>query len=301
MAVPVTSRARLVGVVYADTQLAEGFFTREDVDILAAIGGHVAISLETAKSAQELRVARDVALASSKTQSQFLHAISHELRTPLNAVLGYTELLQETAADDDNHEYARDLMHIKSAADHLLRLITDVLDLTRDDALARELTLSSFELGALLEAARVNLGAQIARRDNAICVRCTPERGATITSDRTLLLRVLTNLVDNANKFTRGGTITLTGAVTPQRVTIAVSDTGAGIPEEALLRVFDEFFQVDMSSTRVQDGLGVGLAVSRRIVRELGGELRVESSEGVGSTFTIELPRALDRSPTPRS
>ncbi|MCB9754714.1 MAG: GAF domain-containing sensor histidine kinase [Myxococcales bacterium] len=290
MAVPVQFRDQLVGVVYADTRVAEGFFTREDVDILAAIATHIAISLETAQSAQALRVARDQALESSRIKGQFLLNMSHELRTPLNAVIGYAELLLDISRETGFTDFNEELRRIGDAAEHLLRLISDILDITRSDAGRVAAHLEQVELAPLLDVVRSIIGPAIERAGNQLELRCPP--ALALTTDRTLLQRVLTHLVENANKFTARGDLTVTAALAGPEVAITIADTGVGIGPDELARVFEDFYQVDMSSTRAYGGLGVGLAICQRLVALLGGRITAESERGVGSRFTVLLPRA---------
>jgi len=237
----------------------------------------------------ELRIAKEKAESANKTKSAFLANMSHELRTPLNAIIGYSEMLQEDAADNGHDDLLPDLQKVHSAGRHLLELINDILDLSKIEAGRMELSFETFELAPLLD-------------DLASTVRPLLEQnGNRLTSDRQPGLRemvadpmrvrqVLLNLLSNATKFTKKGTVSLSVARSGDWIDFAVRDTGIGMTEEQISRLFEAFVQADSSTTRQYGGTGLGLAISQRFAMMMGGRIDVVSSPGRGTTFTVRLP-----------
>jgi signal transduction histidine kinase len=224
----------------------------------------------------------------NQTKSQFLANMSHELRTPLNAIIGYTELLLE----DGPHEHQlEDLHHIRSAGGHLLNLINQVLDLSKLEAgklsfVAEEVDLDQL-VGEVVDTAEV-----LARRNRNVLVVSGGGMGIA-RLDGTRLRQVLLNLLSNASKFTHEGRVVITGRDLGRHVSLSVTDTGVGIAPDAIERLFQPFVQADATTSRQYGGTGLGLAIARHFVERMGGTLTVESVVGVGSTFTVHLPRTM--------
>lgn len=240
----------------------------------------------------EFTVEREMQANSVKTQ--FLANMSHELRTPLNTIIGYSELLQEDASEANNEELSGDLGKIKYAAHHLLSLINAVLDLSkieadRMDAQIEEIDvkLLAAELGELVQA--------LNRKNNNTYTVTVAEDIGVIQSDYTKLKQVLLNLLSNAAKFTQDGKVQLALSSIEIRNTpyieVRVSDTGIGIDEKGLERLFEPFMQADSSTTRKYGGTGLGLTITKRFTEILHGDLTVDSCLGTGTTFTLLLPR----------
>jgi signal transduction histidine kinase/DNA-binding response OmpR family regulator len=237
-----------------------------------------------------LTAARDQAEAMSRTKSSFLANMSHELRTPLNAIIGYSEILQEDAANRDDKEPIDDLQKIESAGRHLLGLINNILDLSKIEAGKMDIFIEEVDIQALLEEALSIVKPLAGKNGNIIEVICPADIGS-FRSDQTKIKQCLLNLLSNANKFTSKGTLTLTVArESGSRVCFRVSDTGVGMTEEQLGRLFESFSQVDASTTKRFGGTGLGLAITRHFCAMLGGDVTVESTPGTGSTFTIRFP-----------
>jgi PAS domain S-box-containing protein len=241
----------------------------------------------------ELIHARDVAEQANVAKSMFLANMSHELRTPLNAIIGYAELLQEEAADFGGEALAADLGKIHLAGKHLLGLINDILDLSKIEAGKLELCVEDCEPAALLAEVATTLEAVAAKGGNRLEVRC-PAELPLARLDTGKLRQVLFNLLSNACKFTSAGRIRLgaDAACGAGRcwLVIEVEDEGIGMSEEQLARLFQEFTQGDASTTRKYGGTGLGLALSRRLCRLMGGDIEVRSELGRGTCFTVRLP-----------
>jgi signal transduction histidine kinase/DNA-binding response OmpR family regulator len=233
--------------------------------------------------------AQEEAERANRAKSSFLANMSHELRTPMNAIIGYSEMLIEEAEDLEPGECVPDLQKILAAGKHLLGLINDVLDLSKIEAGKVTLYLEDFSVDSVVDEVLATVKPLIAKNRNQLDLRLQPEIGV-IRADLTKLRQCLLNLLSNAAKFTEHGTITLQISA-DDRIRFAVSDTGIGMTPEQLGRVFESFSQADDSTTRKYGGTGLGLAISRRFSRLMGGDITVESTMGVGSTFTLELPR----------
>jgi signal transduction histidine kinase/CheY-like chemotaxis protein len=240
---------------------------------------------------------KDRAVAASHAKSSFLANMSHELRTPLNAIIGYSEMLQEDmAVQMDRDAIASDLEKIRSAGKHLLELINSVLDLSKVEAGKMDLYLETFAIGGLTEEVVSILRPIADRNANILDVNYPPGIG-TMHADLTKVRQSLFNLVSNACKFTQNGRVTVTAARSNKEgknwVSFSVSDNGIGMSPEEINRIFDPFTQADASTTRKFGGTGLGLALSRRFARMMGGDIEVESVKGSGSTFRMMLPAAV--------
>ncbi len=246
---------------------------------------------------QELSLARDRALEANRTKSAFVANMSHELRTPLNAIIGYSEMLQEDAELLDLPEMVKDLGKIHQSGRHLLDLINDILDMTKIEAGKLEIHCDDFDLPMMVWDTIRTIEPLLAKNNNQLTVDCDLKLGE-IHSDMTRFRQILLNVLSNACKFTKSGEIRV--KVSRQYVThdqyqgerfqIAISDTGIGISEENIQKLFQPFNQADSSTTRQYGGTGLGLAISYRLCQMMGGRIFVESELEKGSTFTICLP-----------
>ncbi len=245
---------------------------------------------EAAESA--LRGAREEAEAASRAKGEFLAIMSHELRTPLNAIGGYAELMEMGLRGPITEEQRADLARIQQSQKHLLGLINQVLNYTRVETGTVRYDLTDVPVAEALAAAEALVVPQVRAKGLAYAFgTCDP--ALAVRADRDKLQQILLNLLTNAIKFTHpGGEITVACAAKDRAVAVSVTDTGVGIPVEKLAMIFDPFVQVDSRLTRAQDGIGLGLAISRDLARGMGGELTARSVEGAGSTFTLVLPRA---------
>ena len=237
-----------------------------------------------------LRQAKEAAERSSDVKSQFLSTISHELRTPLTAVIGFSELMETEVVGPLNPRQKEHLSRIKISAWHLVTIIDEILTFTRAEAGKEEVHVTQVDVAAI---AREVVGMLAAEADSAgLALRLEGAEGRVVVrTDGGKVRQILVNLLGNALRYTEDGGIDVTLEEDTAGPTLRVRDTGSGIPTDRLEDIFEPFVQVDGSTTRSRGGTGLGLAICRRLARLLGGDIGVESTPGVGSTFTLRLPR----------
>jgi signal transduction histidine kinase/DNA-binding response OmpR family regulator len=296
LAVPMLREGHLIGCL-AVTRNAPGDFPPESIELLRTFATQSALAIQNARLFKQLEVA-------NRHKSEFMAGMSHELRTPLNAIIGYSEMLQEEAEDLGQPGLVPDLKKINTAGKHLLELINAVLDLSKIEAGKMELYLERFEVSALVEEIGAVVQPLADRKRNRLEISCSPDAGE-MYADQTKVRQALFNLLSNACKFTEGGAVSLTvrreaGPEQPTHTMVfAVTDTGIGMSEEQMGRLFQDFSQADADTARRFGGTGLGLALSRRLCRMMGGDISVTSAPARGSTFTIRLPAEVaEPSPT---
>jgi signal transduction histidine kinase len=247
----------------------------------------------------EAETARHVAETANASKSQFLAVMSHELRTPLNAIGGYADLIQLGVYGPLTSEQLDGLARMKQSAKHLLAMISEILDYTQVDAGRAKLLNATVSVGMTLNRAEALVAPQFREKGLAFSVEPCDALLA-VHADPEKLTQVIVNLLTNALKFTpRGGRVSLSCVAGDQTVGVRVEDTGPGIAAEHLERIFEPFYQADRSLTRSQGGIGLGLAISRDLVRAMGGDIAVKSTPGRGATFTVTLLRADHTTPRP--
>ena len=278
-----------------------GAISAETRSLLRMVADQMAATAQKARLIEDLRRANAALTESNaelerqyvallearRVKDEFLANISHELRTPLTAVMGYLALMDEGLAGPVTDEQRRTLAQVKTSSQHLLDLIGDLLELTTLKRGGLEINAAAFDVRDPLQDA---LATTRGRSDDVALRVREPEQPIFMVSDRRKICKMLVALLSNAYKFTTSGEIRLSVSVIDDHVVYRVEDTGIGIPEDLHQQVFDEFRQVDGSTTRKYGGSGLGLSLARRLARVLGGEIYVDSAPGHGSTFRVELP-----------
>lgn len=246
---------------------------------------------ERRRQADEMRAAKEAAEAGNRAKSEFLANMSHEIRTPMNGVLGMAQLM---LGDELSPAHREQVEIIRSSAEALLSLINDILDLSKIEAGQLTLHQEAFDPRETMRELEALLGTEAIKKGVALQTQIDPALPAQIQGDAFRLRQILINLLGNALKFTPKGHVELTARylANPQRPMMSwqVQDSGIGMSEETIRRLFSPFTQADGSITRRFGGTGLGLSISRRLIEMMGGEIHVKSVEGAGSTFTVTLP-----------
>lgn len=284
---------RLVLLPVAGQEEASGFiaFDASTLEICANIAWQLVTFLKVVRLYRDATDGRRLAEEATSLKSRFLSTVSHELRTPLNLIVGLSGMLLQDESATDSAAYWRDIKRIHASAQHLDGLIQDVLDLSRDEMGQLKLVSEPLELEFVLKVV-ATVGEQLVRDKGLEWQASIPEELPKVWGDRTRLRQIMLNLISNAVKFTARGKVLFRVSVSEKIITISVSDTGIGIAPEEQGIIFDEFRQTERTKSRGYGGLGLGLAICKRLVEMHGGHISVRSSgeEGSGSTFYFTLP-----------
>ena len=293
VALPLTVDDRVLGAVIFGFSEARTF-EDDERRFLLALARQCGLALERARLFEAERHARAAAEAANRAKGEFLAIMSHELRTPLNAIGGYAELLEMGLRGPVNDAQRSDLTRIQQSQRHLLGLINEVLNYARVEGGAVHYALRDVPVAPLVASVEPLVRPQLEAKGLTLHTTAGAP-GLAMRADEDKLRQILLNLLSNAVKFTeRGGHVTLDAEADRDagRERLRVADTGIGIPHDKQDLIFDPFVQVNASLTRLQEGVGLGLAISRDLARGMGGELTVESTPGQGSTFTLSMPPA---------
>lgn len=279
------------------TLIAGGIVSLLILYVANRIGGRIdRAESARAHALEEMRKAREAAEQHNRAKSQFLANMSHELRTPLTVILGYIELIQDEVRQEGHEALLPDLAEVHSQGKHLLTLINDLLDMSKIEADKVALYPETFDLAGMVRDVATVVRPLAEKNANTLEVQ-TPDGLGTMHTDLTRLRQCLLNLLSNACKFTEKGQIrvavTRTAIAGEEWIVFSVKDTGIGLTEEQLQKLFEAFTQADLSTTRKYGGTGLGLVITRRLCQLMGGDITVASVPAQGSIFTIKLPAVL--------
>lgn len=296
---PVIANGELYGTLnFNSAQSGRYPFNESDKDLLKLMARWISSEIEARQWRENLIQAKEEAESAARSKSEFLATMSHEIRTPMNGVIGMTSLLLQTELSEDQIDYVNT---IRLSGDTLLSVINDILDFSKIEAGNMNLEEYPFEVKQCIEEAVELLGSRVSEKGLELAYFVDPQVPSYVKSDITRLRQILINLLNNALKFTREGEIEVSVSLKERYedravIHFAVRDTGIGISEEKQKKLFQAFSQADSSTTRQYGGTGLGLAISKKLVDLLGGDIWVESEEGVGSTFQFTIDTvALDR------
>ncbi len=286
---PMLWEGRGIGCIYVGREYT-GEFSDKAIRLLKTFADQAVIAIQNARLFREIQEKSAQLEVANKHKSEFLANMSHELRTPLNAIIGFSEVLSERMFGELNDKQADYMKDIHESGKHLLSLINDILDLSKIEAGRMELELSSFDLPGALSNAMTLVRERAQRHNIGLSLEVDKRLGA-FEADERKFKQIVVNLLSNAVKFTPdGGKVDVSAKRFDGKLEVAVRDTGIGIAPEDHAAVFEEFKQVGRDYTRKAEGTGLGLALTKRFVELHGGEVRLESALGKGSTFTITLP-----------
>jgi signal transduction histidine kinase len=293
LAVPLLREGHPIGVLVLARSVTRPF-TDKQVEVVTTFADQAVIAIENVRLFDEIQDKSRQLAEASERKSQFLASMSHELRTPLNAIIGLTEMMVSNAARFGTEKAQEPLQRVNAAGTHLLSLINEILDLSKIEVGKLELNLEPVNLARLVDEVIGTAGQLAEKNKNRLAVEAQENLG-TLTADSMRLKQILLNLLSNACKFTKEGEVALrVRRVADGRdwVELAVADTGIGLTAEQRAKLFQEFTQADSLTARRYGGTGLGLALSRKLARMMGGDVTATSEPGKGSVFTVRLPAA---------
>jgi signal transduction histidine kinase len=287
LAVPMLRDGEAIGLISLSSKAP---FTEKQMEVVTSFADQAVIAIENVRLFNEIQEKSAQLEVANKHKSDFLANMSHELRTPLNAIIGFSEALNDRLFGELNEKQAEYLGDIHESGKHLLSLINDILDLSKIEAGRMELDVSTFDLPAALSNAITLVRERAQRHAIDLALEVDKNLGA-FSGDERKFKQIMLNLLSNAVKFTPdGGRIAVSARKDTTHVEISVQDTGIGIAPEDQGAVFEEFKQVGRDRLKKAEGTGLGLALTKRFVELHGGAIRLESTPGKGSTFTVSLP-----------
>ena len=299
LAVPLVRENRILGALVVRRRIT-GEFSEQVTDLLETFASQSALAIHNARLFQELALKTHELEIASRHKSEFLASMSHELRTPLNAVIGFSEVLLDRLFGEVNDKQVEYLEDIRDSGRHLLELLNEILDLSKVEAGRMELELGDASLREALEHGVAMVRERASRQGLSLDVAVDPGVDV-VVADPLRLKQVILNLLTNAVKFTpSGGRVEARARRVGGEVQVSVEDSGIGIAEDQLERIFESFQQGPRSVSGAAEGTGLGLTLSKRIVELHGGRLWVESRLGHGSTFTFAIPGAISTPSEPK-
>ncbi|OLC13934.1 MAG: hypothetical protein AUH26_04330 [Candidatus Rokubacteria bacterium 13_1_40CM_69_96] len=287
--VPLKIENKLTGILLVGEKLSGEIFDGQELEVLAVLANQVAISLENARLYEELSASNAQLMQASRLKSQFLASMSHELRTPLNSIIGFSKVLLNRLDGDLSERQETYIRSVHNSGTHLLQLINGILDFSRIEAGKVEMVSEEVDLHELIDEC-IESSMPLARGRQLKLEKDVPLELPRLVADRTKVKQILLNLLSNAIKFTTQGRVLVSVQAEPEAVRVRVSDTGIGIRQEDLTRLFEPFQQLDNPVARGAGGTGLGLAISKKFVELHGGKIWAESRENQGSTFHFTLP-----------
>jgi len=291
LVVPLVGTNRVVGALVIRRK-QPGKFPKGTVDLLQTFAAQSVLAIQNARLFREIEDKSRQLQVASENKSQFVSSMSHELRTPLNAIIGLTEMMVKNAVQFGTEKAQEPLQRVNRAGTHLLGLINQVLDLSKIEAGKLELNPQTVQLAPLINEVIGTAGQLAEQNKNRLVIDAQENLGA-LTVDPMRLRQILLNLLSNACKFTKAGEVKLAArkvANGGRWIEFAVSDTGIGMTAEQQTKLFEEFSQADATTAQRFGGTGLGLALSRKLARMMGGDVTVTSAHGKGSVFTVRLP-----------
>jgi signal transduction histidine kinase len=287
--VPLKIEGKLTGILLVGEKLSGDIFDDQELEVLAVLANQVAISLENARLYEELSETNGELMQASRLKSQFLASMSHELRTPLNSIIGFSKVLLNRFDGELTERQETYIRSVHNSGAHLLQLINGILDFSRIEAGKLEMLSEEIDLHELIDEC-IESSMPLARGKQMKVEKNVPLELPPLSGDRTKIKQILLNLLSNAIKFTGQGRVLVSVVPEPDAIRVSVADTGIGIREDDLSRLFEPFQQLDNPVVRSAGGTGLGLAISKKFVELHGGRIWAESRENQGSTFHFTLP-----------